>query len=146
MKNLLRIIVFLTYAIGSFYTAAFYYTNMNTVRFSVIFGIAINLLSAVAFIIGIIIEIFEWRKNTEAVFSHSANIIGKYIMTFVYGALAFMAINMAMFHFIKMENVGGICCGVISFFIAGIFGLILMFLELEKVDRRKRENKENIKI
>ena len=128
MKNLLRIIVFLTYAIGSFYTAAFYYTNMNTVRFSVIFGIAINLLSAVAFIIGIIIEIFEWRKNT------------------VYGALAFMAINMAMFHFIKMENVGSICFGVISFFIAGIFGLILMFLELEKVDRRKRENKENIKI
>lgn len=141
MKTLLKIIVFSTYATGSFYTAVFHYTNMNTVRFSAVFGIGISLISAVAFIIAAIIELFEWRKHSEATFLHLSNTVWEHVMIVGYGALAFMAINMAMFHFINMDNIRSICFGVISYFIAGILGLIIMVMELEERERKKEENR-----
>ena len=137
MKNLLKIIVFLTYAVGSFYNAAYYYINMNTVRFSTIFGIAINLIGALAFVAAIIFEIFEWRKQSGELLLQSKNAVAGRVMIVIYGALAFMAFNMAMFHFINMEDIRSICFGVISFFIAGLCGLILMVLELDETGKKK---------
>ena len=133
MKNVFKVLMYFCFAIGFLYSAVFFYNEMRVVSATAVFGVVLNIVCGIAFIVEIVFEFSKRRdkKNEEGKLSIDKK-INSNIMVVIYLFLiiaAFVTVS-AHIYYMDMNNIMDVCFGVISFILAGVCGIAVLLLEV----------------
>lgn len=133
MKNVFKVLMFFCFAIGFLYSAVFFYNEMRVVSTTAVFGVVLNIVCGIAFIVEVVFEFSKRRdkKNEEGKLSVDKK-INSNIMVVIYLffiIVAFVTVS-AHIYYMDMNNIMDVCFGVISFILAGVCGIAVLFLEV----------------
>ena len=133
MKNVFKVLMYFCFAIGFLYSAVFFYNEMRVVSATAVFGVVLNIVCGIAFIVEVVFEFSKRRdkKNEEGKLSVDKK-INSNIMVVIYLFLiivAFVTVS-AHIYYMDMNNIMDVCFGVISFILAGVCGIAVLFLEV----------------
>ena len=133
MKNVFKVLMYFCFAIGFLYSAVFFYNEMRVVSATAVFGVVLNIVCGIAFIVEVVFEFSKRRdkKNEEVKLSIDKK-INSNIMVVIYLFLiiaAFVTVS-AHIYYMDMNNIMDVCFGVISFILAGVCGIAVLLLEV----------------
>ena len=133
MKNVFKVLMYFCFAIGFLYSAVFFYNEMRVVSTTAVFGIVLNIVCGIVFIVEVVFEFSKRRdkKNEEGKLSVDKK-INSNIMVVIYLffiIVAFVTVS-AHIYYMDMNNIMDVCLGVISFILAGVCGIAVLFLEV----------------
>lgn len=133
MKNVFKVLMYFCFAIGFLYSAVFFYNEMRVVSTTAVFGVVLNIVCGIAFIVEVVFEFSKRRdkKNEEGKLSVDKK-INSNIMVVIYLFLiivAFVTVS-AHIYYMDMNNIMDVCFGVISFILAGVCGIAVLLLEV----------------
>ena len=133
MKNVFKVLMYFCFAIGFLYSAVFFYNEMRVVSATAVFGVVLNIVCGIVFIVEVVFEFSKRRdkKNEEGKLSIDKK-INSNIMVVIYLFLiiaAFVTVS-AHIYYMDMNNIMDVCFGVISFILAGVCGIVVLFLEV----------------
>ena len=133
MKNVFKVLMYFCFAIGFLYSAVFFYNEMRVVSATAVFGVVLNIVCGIAFIVEVVFEFSKRRdkKNEEGKLSVDKK-INSNIMVVIYLffiIVAFVTVS-AHIYYMDMNNIMDVCFGVISFILAGVCGIAVLFLEV----------------
>lgn len=133
MKNVFKVLMYFCFAIGFLYSAVFFYNEMRVVSATAVFGVVLNIVCGIAFIVEVVFEFSKRRdkKNEEGKLSLDKK-INSNIMVVIYLFLiivAFVTVS-AHIYYMDMNNIMDVCFGVISFILAGVCGITVLLLEV----------------
>nr|WP_314757426.1 hypothetical protein [uncultured Lachnoanaerobaculum sp.] len=133
MKNIFKVLMYFCFAIGFLYSAVFFYNEMRVVSTTAVFGVVLNIVCGIAFIVEVVFEFSKRRdkKNEEGKLSVDKKIFSN-IMVVIYLffiIVAFVTVS-AHIYYMDMNNIMDVCLGVISFILAGVCGIAVLFLEV----------------
>ena len=133
MKNVFKVLMYFCFAIGFLYSAVFFYNEMRVVSTTAVFGVVLNIVCGIAFIVEVVFEFSKRRdkKNEEGKLSVDKKIFSN-IMVVIYLffiIVAFVTVS-AHIYYMDMNNIMDVCLGVISFILAGVCGIAVLFLEV----------------
>ncbi len=133
MKNVFKVLMYFCFAIGFLYSAVFFYNEMRVVSTTAVFGVVLNIVCGIAFIVEVVFEFSKRRdkKNEEGKLSLDKK-INSNIMVVIYLFLiivAFVTVS-AHIYYMDMNNIMDVCFGVISFILAGVCGIAVLLLEV----------------
>ena len=133
MKNVFKVLMYFCFAIGFLYSAVFFYNEMRVVSTTAVFGVVLNIVCGIAFIVEVVFEFLKRRdkKNEEGKLSIDKK-INSNIMVVIYLFLiiaAFVTVS-AHIYYMDMNNIMDVCFGVISFILAGVCGIAVLLLEV----------------
>ena len=133
MKNVFKVLMYFCFAIGFLYSAVFFYNEMRVVSATAVFGVVLNIVCGIAFIVEVVFEFSKRRdkKNEEGKLSVDKK-INSNIMVVIYLFLIIVAFVTVPAHiyYMDMNNIMDVCFGVISFILAGVCGIVVLFLEV----------------
>lgn len=133
MKNVFKVLMYFCFAIGFLYSAVFFYNEMRVVSATAVFGVVLNIVCGIVFIVEVVFEFSKRRdkKNEEGKLSVDKK-INSNIMVVIYLffiIVAFVTVS-AHIYYMDMNNIMDVCLGVISFILAGVCGIAVLFLEV----------------
>jgi hypothetical protein len=133
MKNVFKVLMYFCFAIGFLYSVVFFYNEMRVVSATAVFGVVLNIVCGIAFIVEVVFEFSKRRdkKNEEGKLSIDKK-INSNIMVVIYLFLiiaAFVTVS-AHIYYMDMNNIMDVCFGVISFILAGVCGIAVLLLEV----------------
>lgn len=133
MKNVFKVLMYFCFAIGFLYSAVFFYNEMRVVSTTAVFGVVLNIVCGIVFIVEVVFEFSKRRdkKNEEGKLSVDKKIFSN-IMVVIYLFLiivAFVTVS-AHIYYMDMNNIMDVCFGVISFILAGVCGIAVLLLEV----------------
>ena len=133
MKNVFKVLMCFCFVIGFLYSAVFFYNEMRVVSTTAVFGVVLNIVCGIAFIVEVVFEFSKRRdkKNEEGKLSLDKK-INSNIMVVIYLFLiivAFVTVS-AHIYYMDMNNIMDVCFGVISFILAGVCGIAVLLLEV----------------
>ena len=133
MKNVFKVLMYFCFAIGFLYSAVFFYNEMRVVSTTAVFGVVLNIVCGIVFIVEVVFEFSKSRdkKNEEGKLSVDKKIFSN-IMVVIYLFLiivAFVTVS-AHIYYMDMNNIMDVCFGVISFILAGVCGIAVLLLEV----------------
>ncbi len=133
MKNVFKVLMYFCFAIGFLYSAVFFYNEMRVVSATAVFGVVLNIVCGIVFIVEVVFEFSKRRdkKNEEGKLSIDKK-INSNIMVVIYLFLiiaAFVTVS-AHIYYMDMNNIMDVCFGVISFILAGVCGIAVLLLEV----------------
>ena len=133
MKNVFKVLMYFCFAIGFLYSAVFFYNEMRVVSTTAVFGVVLNIVCGIVFIVEVVFEFSKRRdiKNEEGKLSVDKRIFSN-IMVVIYLFLiivAFVTVS-AHIYYMDMNNIMDVCFGVISFILAGVCGIAVLLLEV----------------
>lgn len=133
MKNVFKVLMYFCFAIGFLYSAVFFYNEMRVVSATAVFGVVLNIVCGIVFIVEVVFEFSKRRdkKNEEGKLSVDKKIFSN-IMVVIYLFLiivAFVTVS-AHIYYMDMNNIMDVCFGVISFILAGVCGIAVLLLEV----------------
>lgn len=133
MKNVFKVLMYFCFAIGFLYSAVFFYNEMRVGSTTAVFGIVLNIVCGIVFIVEVVFEFSKRRdkKNEEGKLSLDKK-INSNIMVVIYLFLiivAFVTVS-AHIYYMDMNNIMDVCFGVISFILAGVCGIAVLLLEV----------------
>lgn len=133
MKNVFKVLMYFCFAIGFLYSAVFFYNEMRVVSATAVFGVVLNIVCGIAFIVEVVFEFSKRRdkKYDKGKLSMDKKIFSN-IMVVIYLFLlivAFVTVS-AHIYYMDMNNIMDVCFGVISFILAGVCGIAVLFLEV----------------
>lgn len=133
MKNVFKVLMYFCFAIGFLYSAVFFYNEMRVVSTTAVFGVVLNIVCGIAFIVEVVFEFSKRRdkKNEEGKLSLDKK-INSNIMVVIYLffiIVAFVTVP-AHIYYMDMNNIMDVCFGVISFILAGVCGIAVLLLEV----------------
>ena len=133
MKNVFKVLMYFCFAIGFLYSAVFFYNEMRVVSTTAVFGVVLNIVCGIAFIVEVVFEFSKRRdkKNEEGKLRVDKKIFSN-IMVVIYLFLIIVAFVTVPAHiyYMDMNNIMDVCFGVISFILAGVCGIAVLFLEV----------------
>ena len=125
MKNVFKVLMYFCFAIGFLYSAVFFYNEMRVGSTTAVFGIVLNIVCGIAFIVEVVFEFSKRRdKNKEKIISNIMVVIYLFLII-----AAFVTVS-AHIYYMNMNNIMDVCFGVISFILAGVCGIAVLFLEV----------------
>ena len=125
MKNVFKVLMCFCFAIGFLYSAVFFYNEMRVVSTTAVFGVVLNIVCGIAFIVEVVFEFLKRRdKNKEKIIS---NIM---VVTYLFFIIAAFVTVCAHIYYMDMNNIMDVCFGVISFILAGVCGIAVLLLEV----------------
>ena len=135
MKNVFKVLMYFCFAIGFLYSAVFFYNEMRVVSATAVFGVVLNIVCGIVFIVEVVFEFSKRRdkKNEEGKLSVDKK-INSNIMVVIYLFLiiaAFVTVS-AHIYYMDMNNIMDVCFGVISFILAGVCGIAVLLLEVSR--------------
>lgn len=133
MKNVFKVLMYFCFAIGFLYSAVFFYNEMRVVSATAVFGVVLNIVCGIVFIVEVVFEFSKRRdkKNEEGKLSVDKK-INSNIMVVIYLffiIVAFVTVY-AHIYYMDMNNIMDVCFGVISFILAGVCGIAVLLLEV----------------
>ena len=133
MNNVFKVLMYFCFAIGFLYSAVFFYNEMRVVSATAVFGVVLNIVCGIVFIVEVVFEFSKRRdkKNEEGKLSIDKK-INSNIMVVIYLFLiiaAFVTVS-AHIYYMDMNNIMDVCFGVISFILAGVCGIAVLLLEV----------------
>ena len=133
MKNVFKVLMYFCFAIGFLYSAVFFYNEMRVVSATAVFGVVLNIVCGIVFIVEVVFEFSKRRdkKNEEGKLSVDKK-INSNIMVVIYLffiIVAFVTVS-AHIYYMDMNNIMDVCFGMISFILAGVCGIVVLFLEV----------------
>ena len=133
MKNVFKVLMYFCFAIGFLYSAVFFYNEMRVVSTTAVFGVVLNIVCGIVFIVEVVFEFSKRRdkKNEEGKLSVDKK-INSNIMVVIYLffiIVAFVTVS-AHIYYMDMNNIMDVCFGVISFILAGVCGIAVLLLEV----------------
>ena len=133
MKNVFKVLMYFCFAIGFLYSAVFFYNEMRVVSATAVFGVVLNIVCGIVFIVEVVFEFSKRRdkKNEEGKLSVDKK-INSNIMVVIYLffiIVAFVTVSAHIYH-MDMNNIMDVCFGVISFILAGVCGIAVLLLEV----------------
>lgn len=133
MKNVFKVLMYFCFAIGFLYSAVFFYNEMRVVSATAVFGVVLNIVCGIVFIVEVVFEFSKRRdkKNEEGKLSVDKK-INSNIMVVIYLffiIVAFVTVP-AHIYYMDMNNIMDVCLGVISFILAGVCGIAVLLLEV----------------
>ena len=133
MKNVFKVLMYFCFAIGFLYSAVFFYNEMRVVSATAVFGVVLNIVCGIAFIVEVV---FEFSKRRDKKYDNGKLSMDKKIfsniMVVIYLFLiivAFVTVS-AHIYYMDMNNIMDVCFGVISFILAGVCGIAVLLLEV----------------
>ena len=125
--------MYFCFAIGFLYSAVFFYNEMRVVSATAVFGVVLNIVCGIVFIVEVVFEFSKRRdkKNEEGKLSVDKK-INSNIMVVIYLffiIVAFVTVS-AHIYYMDMNNIMDVCFGVISFILAGVCGIAVLLLEV----------------
>ena len=133
MKNVFKVLMYFCFAIGFLYSAVFFYNEMRVVSTTAVFGVVLNIVCGIAFIVEVV---FEFSKRRDKKYDNGKLSMDKRIfsniMVVIYLFLiivAFVTVS-AHIYYMDMNNIMDACFGVISFILSGICGIAVLLLEV----------------
>ena len=133
MKNVFKVLMYFCFAIGFLYSAVFFYNEMRVVSTTAVFGVVLNIVCGIAFIVEVV---FEFSKRRDKKYDNGKLSMDKKIfsniMVVIYLfliILAFVTVS-AHIYYMYMNNIMDVCFGVISFILAGVCGIAVLLLEV----------------
>jgi hypothetical protein len=133
MKNVFKVLMCFCFAIGFLYSAVFFYNEMRVVSTTAVFGIVLNIVCGIVFIVEVV---FEFSKRRDKKYDNGKLSMDKKIfsniMVVIYLFLiivAFVTVS-AHIYYMDMNNIMDVCFGVISFILAGVCGIAVLLLEV----------------
>lgn len=135
MKNVFKVLMYFCFAIGFLYSAVFFYNEMRVVSATAVFGVVLNIVCGIVFIVEVVFEFSKRRdkKNEEGKLSVDKK-INSNIMVVIYLffiIVAFVTVS-AHIYYMDMNNIMDVCFGVISFILAGVCGIAVLLLEVSR--------------
>ena len=133
MKNVFKVLMYFCFAIGFLYSAVFFYNEMRVVSATAVFGVVLNIVCGIVFIVEVVFEFSKRRdkKNEEGKLSVDKK-INSNIMVVIYLffiIVAFVTVS-AHIYYMDMNNIMDVCFGVISFILAGVCEIAVLLLEV----------------
>ena len=140
MKNVFKVLMYFCFAIGFLYSAVFFYNEMRVVSTTAVFGVVLNIVCGIVFIVEVVFEFSKRRDKSEedwlllydnGKLSMDKKIFSN-IMVVIYLFLiivAFVTVS-AHIYYMDMNNIMDVCFGVISFILAGVCGIAVLLLEV----------------
>ena len=133
MKNVFKVLMYFCFAIGFLYSTVFFYNEMRVVSATAVFGVVLNIVCGIVFIVEVVFEFSKRRdkKNEEGKLSVDKK-INSNIMVVIYLffiIVAFVTVS-AHIYYMDMNNIMDVCFGVISFILAGVCGIAVLLLEV----------------
>lgn len=140
MKNVFKVLMYFCFAIGFLYSAVFFYNEMRVGSTTAVFGIVLNIVCGIAFIVEVVFEFSKRRDKSEEdwlLLYDNGKLskdkkINSNIMVVIYLFLiiaAFVTVS-AHIYYMNMNNIMDVCFGVISFILAGVCGIAVLLLEV----------------
>lgn len=140
MKNVFKVLMYFCFAIGFLYSAVFFYNEMRVVSTTAVFGIVLNIVCGIVFIVEVVFEFSKRRDKSEEdwlLLYDNGKLskdkkINSNIMVVIYLFLiiaAFVTVS-AHIYYMNMNNIMDVCFGVISFILAGVCGIAVLLLEV----------------
>ena len=140
MKNVFKVLMYFCFAIGFLYSAVFFYNEMRVVSATAVFGVVLNIVCGIVFIVEVVFEFSKKRDKNEEdgllVYDNGKlgmdKKINSNIMVVIYLFLiivAFVTVS-AHIYYMDMNNIMDVCFGVISFILAGVCGIAVLLLEV----------------
>ena len=140
MKNVFKVLMCFCFAIGFLYSAVFFYNEMRVVSATAVFGVVLNIVCGIAFIVEVVFEFSKRRDKSEEdglLLYDNGKLskdkkINSNIMVVIYLFLiiaAFVTVS-AHIYYMNMNNIMDVCFGVISFILAGVCGIAVLLLEV----------------
>ena len=133
MKNVFKVLMYFCFAIGFLYSAVFFYNEMRVVSTTAVFGVVLNIVCGIVFIVEVV---FEFSKRRDKKYDNGKLSMDKKIfsniMVVIYLFLiivAFVTVS-AHIYYMYMNNIMDVCFGVISFILAGVCGIAVLLLEV----------------
>ena len=133
MKNVFKVLMYFCFAIGFIYSAVFFYNEMRVVSATAVFGVVLNIVCGIAFIVEVV---FEFSKRRDKKYDKGKLSIDKKINSNIMGVIylfliiaAFVTVS-AHIYYMDMNNIMDVCFGVISFILAGVCGIAVLLLEV----------------
>ena len=133
MKNVFKVLMYFCFAIGFLYSAVFFYNEMRVVSTTAVFGVVLNIVCGIVFIVEVV---FEFSKRRDKKYDNGKLSMDKKIfsniMVVIYLFLiivAFVTVS-AHIYYMDMNNIMDVCLGVISFILAGVCGIAVLLLEV----------------
>ena len=133
MKNVFKVLMYFCFAIGFLYSAVFFYNEMRVVSTTAVFGVVLNIVCGIVFIVEVV---FEFSKRRDKKYDNGKLSMDKKIfsniMVVIYLfliILAFVTVS-AHIYYMYMNNIMDVCFGVISFILAGVCGIAVLLLEV----------------
>lgn len=133
MKNVFKVLMYFCFAIGFLYSAVFFYNEMRVVSTTAVFGVVLNIVCGIVFIVEVV---FEFSKRRDKKYDNGKLSMDKKIfsniMVVIYLFLiivAFVTVS-AHIYYMDMNNIMDVCFGVISFILAGVCGIAVLLLEV----------------
>ena len=146
MKNAFKVLMCFCFAIGFLYSAVFFYNEMRVVSTTAVFGIVLNIVCGIVFIVEVVFEFSKRRDKSEEdwlLLYDNGKLskdkkINSNIMVVIYLFLiiaAFVTVS-AHIYYMNMSNIMDVCFGVISFILAGVCGIAVLLLEVSGKNKR----------
>ena len=132
MKNVFKVLMYFCFAIGFLYSAVFFYNEMRVVSTTAVFGVVLNIVCGIAFIVEAVFEFSKRRdKKNNGKLSMDKK-INSNIIAVIYLFLIIVAFVTVFAHiyYMDMNNIMDACFGVISFILAGVCGIAVLLLEV----------------
>lgn len=133
MKNVFKVLMYFCFAIGFLYSVVFFYNEMRVVSTTAVFGVVLNIVCGIVFIVEVV---FEFSKRRDKKYDNGKlsmdKKINSNIMVVIYLFLiivAFVTVS-AHIYYMDMNNIMDVCFGVISFILAGVCGIAVLLLEV----------------
>ena len=133
MKNVFKVLMYFCFAIGFLYSAVFFYNEMRVVSTTAVFGVVLNIVCGIVFIVEVV---FEFSKRRDKKYDNGKlsmdKKINSNIMVVIYLFLIIVAFVTVSAHIycMDMNNIMDVCFGVISFILAGVCGIAVLLLEV----------------
>lgn len=138
MKNVFKVLMYFCFAIGFLYSAVFFYNEMRVGSTTAVFGIVLNIVCGIVFIVEVVFEFSKRRDKSEEdwlLLYDNGKLskdkkINSNIMVVIYLFLIIAAFVTVSAHIYYMNNIMDVCFGVISFILAGVCGIAVLLLEV----------------
>ena len=140
MKNVFKVLMYFCFAIGFLYSAVFFYNEMRVVSTTAVFGVVLNIVCGIVFIVEVVFEFSKRRDKSEEdwlLLYDNGKLskdkkINSNIMVVIYLFLIIVAFVTVVAHIycMDMSNIMDVCFGVISFILAGVCGIAVLLLEV----------------
>ena len=138
MKNVFKVLLCFCFAIGFLYSAVFFYNEMRVVSTTAVFGVVLNIVCGIVFIVEVVFEFSKRRDKSEEdgllLYDNGklSKKINSNIMVVIYLFLIIAAFVTVAAHIycMDMSNIMDVCFGMISFILAGVCGIVVLFLEV----------------
>ena len=140
MKNVFKVLMCFCFVIGFLYSAVFFYNEMRVVSTTAVFGIVLNIVCGIVFIVEVVFEFSKRRDKSEEdwlLLYDNGKLskdkkINSNIMVVIYLFLIIAAFVTVAAHIycMDMSNIMDVCFGVISFILAGVCGIAVLLLEV----------------